>query len=136
MADNTIPIPNAPHWLNHSMVVLKGPVLASDGAWVTNQIIAAERASADGENVESHAGDQLLFKVKRMVKEGTVAVMLKGGAKYEVSLPKDVNKLLLVDLAYISQQIDATSEPMNAQEQADFLASVNGRSEASLKVVK
>lgn len=133
MTDNTIPIPNAPHWLNHSMVVLKGPVLAGDGAWVTNQIIAMENAH---ENGASHAGDQLLLKVKRMVKEGTVAVMLHGGATYEVSLPKDVDKLLLVDLVYIAQQIDTVSEPMSAEAQSDFLASANGRSEANLKVVK
>ncbi len=133
MADNEIAILNAPHWLNHSTVVLRGPILAEDGAWVTNQIIALENAR---ENGESHAGDQLLLKVKRMVKQGVVAVMLKSGATYEVTLPKDVSKLLLTDLAYISREIDAISEPMSAEEQTSFLASINGHSKDSLKVVK
>lgn len=129
--ENTIGITNAPWWLNHSSVVLKGLCLAEDDAWITNNIVSVQNAGTNNVSVETRTGDQALLKIQRMVKSGTVAVMLRGGQKYEVSLPSEVGKLLPVDAAYIVAQIDAMSQPMSAEEQANFLKSVNEQSEAN-----
>lgn len=136
METNPIAIPNAGHWLNHSHVLLKGLYLASDDAWVTNHIVSVTGAGTANVAMETRAGDQALLKVKRMVTEGRVAVLLRDGRKYEVSLPAEVESLLPTDLAYISEQIDALSRPMSAEEQTAFLASQNGRVEANLPAVK
>lgn len=122
-----IAVPNAPWWLPHSTVLLKGVLKGSDEAWIQNNMISV---SGSGQNavVESNPGNLTLLKVQRMVKQGTVAVMLKDGSKYEVILPKDVGELLSADLAYIVSRIDLLSQPMSAEEQVAFLASVNGQS--------
>lgn len=133
---DTIGIPNAPWWLNNSTVVLKGLYLAEDDAWVTNNMLTIQGAGTTGATVESHGGDQQILKVQRMVRQGTVAVMLRGGATYEVTLPQEAKKLLQVDLDYISKQIDALSQPMSAEEQEAFLASANAHSQANLTRVK
>lgn len=133
---NELTIQPAPHWQPHSFVRLKGLYLAEDEAFVANSIVSISGAGTASAAVETRAGDQVLIKVQRMVIAGTVAVMLRGGAKYEVQLPGDVGKLLPVDLAYISEQIDAMSQPMSAEEQKAFLASQNGHSETNLSVVK
>lgn len=131
-----ITITNAPHWLNHSYVRLKGLYLAEDEAAIANAMVSVTGAGTGNANVETRAGDQALLKIGRMVSAGTVAVMLRGGAKYEVSLPGDVGKLLPVDLAYISEQIDAISKPMSVEEQKAFLASQDGLLEGNLSLVK
>ena len=127
---DTIGIPNAPYWLNHSHVELKGLYLAADDAWVGNQMVSVKGVGADA-IVENRTGDQALLKIQRMVKSGTVAVMLRSGAIYEVNLPGDVAKLLPGDVAYINEQIDLAGQPMSAEEQAAFLASANGQSETN-----
>ena len=124
---NAIGIPNADWWLPHSTVLLKGVLKASDEAWISNNMISVTGA---GQNavVESTPGNQTILKVKRMVQQGTVAVMIRGGQKYEVSLPKDAGELLSADLAYIVGQIDAMSMPLSVEEQAAFLDSAQGQS--------
>ena len=124
---DNIGIPNAPHWLNHSNVVLKGIYLAADEAWVTNQMVSVKNNGTEA-TVETRTGDQNLLKIQRMVKSGTVAVMLRNGSTYEVQLPQDAGKLLPSDAAYIVEQIDAAGKPMSAEEQAAFLASANAQS--------
>jgi hypothetical protein len=123
---NEIAITNAPWWANHSYVQLKGLYLAEDEAYVANSIVSITGAGTANTAIQTRAGDQAMLKVQRMVAQGTVSVMLRGGQKYEVSLPGEVGKLLSIDLAYISAQIDALSQPMSAEEQASFLASQNG----------
>lgn len=124
---DNIALPNAPHWLNHSNVVLKGIYLAADEAWVTNQMVSVKNNGTET-SVETRTGDQNLLKIQRMVKSGTVAVMLRNGSTYEVQLPQDAGKLLPSDAAYIVEQIDAAGKPMSAEEQAAFLASANAQS--------
>lgn len=133
---NEMTITNAPWWQNHSFCRLKGLYLAEDEAAVANSMVTITGAGTAQANVETRAGDQVLLKVQRMVVQGTVAVMLRTGQKYEVSLPGEVGKLLPTDLKYISDQIDAMSQPMSAEEQTAFLASQNGHVEGSLSVVK
>jgi hypothetical protein len=129
---NAIGITNAQHWLNHSHVELKGLYLAGDEAFVTNNMVSFQGTGASA-SVQTLAGNQGLLKIQRMVLPGSVvAVMLRDGTTYEVALPNDVENLFPDDLAYISAQIDAISKPMTEQEQADFLKSVNARSEATL----
>lgn len=120
-------IPNAPWWLNHSQVILRGLLKASDEAWIQNKMISV---TGQGVNavVESNPGNVTILKVQRMVLQGTVAVMLKDGSKYEVSLPQNVGDLLSADLAYISSRIDLASQPMSAEEQVAFLDSAQGQS--------
>lgn len=134
--DSTITIQNAPWWQPHSHVLLKGLYLAEDEAYVANAIIAITGAGTASPQMETRTGDQTLLKVQRMVRQGTVAVMLRTGQKYEVSLPGEVGKLLPIDLAYIAAQIDATSQPMSAEAQKSFLASANGHAEANSHTVK
>ena len=78
-------------------------------------------------------GSVAVLKVQRMVRQGTVAIMLRGGAKYEVSLPAQANKLTITDLNYIIGQIDVLSQPMSVEEQQAFLASANGHSTTNLE---
>lgn len=116
------PIKNAPWWMNHSHVVLKGLYLAGDDA-----------AIADASR--GQPGAAALMKIRTMVKSGVVAVMMRTGTdaegkplgeKHEVKLPGEVEKLLLPDLLYINEQIDALGRPMSAEEQADFFAAASG----------
>jgi hypothetical protein len=124
---DTIALQNAPHWLNHSYVTLRGLYLAADEAWVTNQMVSVKNSGGET-SVETRTGDQNLLKIQRMVTSGKVAVMLRNGSTYEVNLPQDAGKLLPSDVAYIVEQIDAAGKPMTAEEQAAFLASANAPS--------
>lgn len=126
-----IGLTNAPWWLNHSTVSLKGLYLAEDDAWVNNNIVRVQNANTPNASVETRPGDQAILKIQRMVQSGTVAVMLRGGATYSVSLPNEANKLLPADRDYILSQIDALSQPMSAEEQQAFLASASAPSAAS-----
>jgi hypothetical protein len=135
---DTIGIPNAPWWLNNSTVVIKGLFLAEDDAWLTNQISASKVQNAGTSNMtlETNVGNQNILKIQRMVTQGTVAIMLKGGNTYTVELPKEAGKLLPPDANYILAQIDALGRPMSAEEQEAFLASVEEHSQANLTRVK
>lgn len=131
MLNNAITIKNADHWLNHSHVILKGLFLAGDDAYIANNITSVQGAGTANVNVVMRSGDQTRLKIERMVASGTVAVMLRGGSTYEVDLPTGADNLLPVDAAYILAQIDAMSQPMSAEEQADFLKSANAPSETN-----
>ena len=124
---DAIGLENAPWWMPGSSVVLKGLFLASDEAWIANKMVSVQGSGANAV-VETNSGNMTILKVQRMVQQGTVAVMLKGGARYEVHLPQDAGKLLAADLAWIASRIDLASQPMTAEEQAAFLASAQGPS--------
>jgi hypothetical protein len=82
--------------------------------------------------VQTLQGSQGLLKLQRMVQKGSVvSVMLRSGDSYTVNLPDDAGKLLPVDVGYILAQINMVSQPMNEQEQKDFLASANAQSETN-----
>lgn len=133
-----ITIPNAPWWAPHSQVLLKGLYLAEDDAYVTNQASTFSVNGAGTANVtaQAQAGNQIIYKVQRMVKQGTVSILLRGGAKYDVSLPSQANRLTITDINYIIGQIDSLSQPMSAEEQQSFLASQNGHVEGNLQAAK
>lgn len=136
MQDDTITLPNSPRWANHSFVRVRGLWTAADAASVQNAIVKVTNAGTSSASVETRTGDMTLLKVKRMVVEGVVSITLRGGRKYEVSLPGDAGKLLPLDLDYISDQIDALNELMDPEEQTDFLPSVNGRVKENSQKVK
>ena len=131
--DNGITIPNAPWWQPHSHVLLKGLYLAEDDAYVTNQASTFSVNGAGTANVtaQAQAGNQTIYKVQRMVKQGTVSILLRGGARYDVSLPAQANRLTITDINYIVGQIDNLSQPMSIEEQTAFLASQNEPAAAS-----
>lgn len=124
-----ITIPNAPWWLNHSHVLTKGRMTAGDSAAITNGITGTETVNGVP-TIVMKPGDQNILKVRRMITQGVVAVLLDDGEKHEVKLPDQVEDLLDADLTYICSQIDARGKPMNAEELQRFLASANGHSEA------
>lgn len=126
--DTAIAIPNAAWWLPHSHVLLKGLYLTEDDAYIQNQAQTFKVEGANTANVtaQGQMGSVAVLKVQRMVRQGTVAIMLRGGAKYEVSLPSQANKLTITDLNYIIGQIDVLSQPMSVEEQQAFLACANG----------
>lgn len=126
-----IAIANAKWWLNHSIVSLKGLFLAEDDAWINNNIVSVQNAGTPNAKLETRPGDQATLKIQRMVQTGTVAVMLRGGQTYSVSLPAEANKLLPADRDYILAQIDDLSQPMSAEEQQAFLASASEPSAAA-----
>lgn len=136
--DNSISVNNAPWWLPHSTVALKGVYLAEDDAAINNQAqtLSLQREGTSNATLTNNSGSVAILKVQRMVTQGTVAVMMRGGKKHEVSLPTQANKLSILDLNYIIEQIDALSQPMSAEEQAAFLASANGRVEGHLSQVR
>lgn len=125
-----IGLKNAPHWLNHSQVLVKGRMTAGDVAEITNGMVNAEVVNGVP-LVITRAGNQNILKVRRMVLQGVVAVMLEDGETYEVGLPEHAEDLLAEDLDYICAQIDAKSKPLSVEQQRAFLASANGRSETN-----
>ncbi len=129
-----ITLKNAPHWLNHSHVLVKGRMTAGDVAEITNGMVAVEVVN-NTPVVITRGGNQNILKVRRMVTQGVVAVMLEDGEKYEVQLPGGVEDLFQDDLDYICAQIDAKSRPLSAEEQKRFLNSAPERSEAHSNTV-
>lgn len=128
----SIGITNAKWWLNTSTVALKGLFLAEDDAYVQNNIISVQNPGESNMEVQTLQGSQGLLKLQRMVQKGSVvSVMLRSGDSYTVNLPDDAGKLLPVDVGYILAQINMVSQPMNEQEQKDFLASANAQSETN-----
>lgn len=126
-----IALKNAPHWLNHSHVLIKGRLTAGDQAEIANGIVEVEVVNGNPV-VVTKAGNQGILKVQRMVVQGVVAVMLEEGETYEVELPGEAENLFPDDLDYICKQIDAKSKPLSAEDQQRFLASANGHSETPL----
>lgn len=118
------PIKNAEWWLNHSMVVLHSLYTAKHQAWVTNNMVSVR--NDPNNSLQMRAGDESLLKIQCMVVSGSkVAVRLSDGEVWECALPDEAEELLPDDIAYISAQINAISQAMNAGEQAAFLASAN-----------
>jgi hypothetical protein len=135
----TIQIENAPWWLPHSLVILKEDYTAADESWVQRNMI---RFGVQGKGANATPDMQVgkergVLQVERMVIPGSVvAVQRRNGRVKTVRLPQEAEQLLLTDLTYIIQQIDALNEVMTPQEQEHFLASANGQSKESLEMVK
>lgn len=133
-----IAIKNKDNWLNHSHVLTRGRMTAGDLAEINNGMVSVEVVN-NVPVVITKAGNQNILKVRRMVVQGTVAVLLNNGddepEKYEVSLPEQAEQLLPDDLDYICEQIDARSKPMSAEEQKRFLNGAGAHSEKNLSLV-
>jgi hypothetical protein len=125
----SVSILNAPWWLNHSIVICKGRLLAGDVAEINNSMVTMEVVNGVPV-VITKGGNQAILKVQRMITQGTVAVLDDEGDPYEVSLPKDAHLLYQEDLEYICAQIDAKGKPMSAEAQKAFLASAKNHLEA------
>jgi hypothetical protein len=126
--DNTIPLVNAPHWLNHSHVLIKEDYLAEDEEWIANQTTKIVNQGTQNAQVEIKAGSTNILLVKRMVVSGVVAVNRANGRVKTVNLPQEAAQLLAPDLAYIAAQINQYNQPMTQEQQSDFLPSANGPS--------
>jgi hypothetical protein len=135
MAENTIAIENASWWMAHSQVVVKEDYLATDEAWVNDQLIAigvkgqGAKATPD---MRMTGKDRSTLIAQRMVCPGSVvAVRRRSGRVHTVQLPQEADQLLYVDLIYIIQQIEYLNAPMTAEELAAFLPSAKESSKAS-----
>jgi hypothetical protein len=133
MAEDTIGIPNASWWLNHSHVEIKEDLLAEDMAWIANNCTRVVNPGTQFARVEQSLGDNNILLVKRMVKSGVVAVERANGRVKTVSLPQDAGKLLQQDLEYIVEQINKNNAPMDEAQQQDFLTGADAPSETSLQ---
>lgn len=135
----TFGIKNAPWWLPHSHVELREDYTAADEQWVQARMV---RVGVVGSGSKATPDMQLgkergILQVERMVMPGSVvAVMRRNGRIKTVHLPQDAEQLLLTDLGYIIQQIEALNEVMTPEEQASFLASANGHVAGNLETVK
>lgn len=137
--ENTIGIDNAPWWLPHSIVVLKEDYTAADETWVQKNMIkfGTEGRGANMTPDMQMGKERGVLQAERMVQPGSVvAVMRRNGRVKTVHLPQEAESLLLPDLNYIINQIDALNEVMTPEEQANFLPSANGHAEAHLSPVK
>ena len=127
-------IPNAQHWLNNSVVVVKEDYTAGDEAYVMNTLVRIDAGNAVQLTGKHHS----IVLVKRMVQHGSVvAVPRSGGRVKTVHLPDEAENLLLHDLEYIVEQITKLNEPaMTPEEQEAFPQPVSEHSQANLKRVK
>lgn len=135
----TIQIENAPWWLPHSLVIIKEDYTAADESWVQRHMV---KFGMQGKGANATPDMQVgkergVLQVERMVIPGSVvAVERRNGRVKTVRLPQEAEQLLLTDLTYIIQQIDALNEVMSAEEQADFLPSANERSGENFETMK
>jgi hypothetical protein len=76
-------------------------------------------------------GDRNILIVQRMVQSGSVVSVKRSNGRIKtVELPKDAGQLLIADLMYLVNQIDAANTPpMTAEEQESFLPGATGQSE-------
>lgn len=127
-------IPNAPHWLNHSVVIVKEDYTAADEASVLHALIRLNEDNAL-ELPKKHAD---IVKVQRMVQPGSVvAINRSNGRVKTVHLPEQVEELLWNDLQYILKEINKLNEPpMTKKEQEDFQTPVSEHLQANLRSVK
>lgn len=134
MTEGLTNIPNAPHWLNNSVVVVKEDYLAEDEAWIINNLVRLDSTNA----IQLTSKHKDILTVQRMVQAGSVVAVKRSGDRVKtVHLPDDAAKLLWADLQYIVAEIEKLNEPpMSEDEQSDFLDSANGSSSANLKRVK
>jgi hypothetical protein len=129
--ENTIGIPNASWWENHSQVLIKEDLLAEDQEWITNNTTKVVNPGTQFARTEQSLGSVNILLIKRMVVSGVVAVKRSGDRIKTVNLPQDASKLLAQDVDYIVGEISKYNAPMSDQEQSDFLNSAGGQSEAS-----
>lgn len=131
----TVQIPNAPWWQNSSYVIVKEDFTAEDEASVINRVTKIKGSGANT-SMESHAGENKIYILERMVQSGKVVVERKNGRTKEVNLPAQARNLLLPDLDYIMKCINDNNPSMDEQAQADFLPSANGATPTNLELVK
>lgn len=126
-------IQNAPHWLNHSVVIVKEDYTAADEAWILNKLV-----SLDSNSVQMTGKHKDILTVQRMVQAGSVvAVTRSNGRVKTVHLPQETEELLWSDVEYIIAEINKLNEPpMTQEEQQAFLPSSNERLPVNLKQVK
>ena len=126
-------IPNAAHWLNHSVVIVKEDYTAADEAWILNKLISIESSS-----VQITGKHKDILTVQRMVQAGSlVAVQRSNGRVKTVHLPQEAEELLWSDLQYILAEINKLNEPpMTKKEQEDFPTPVSEHLQANLRSVK
>jgi hypothetical protein len=124
----TLPIPNAPHWLNNSIVVVKADYEQADEAYVLNTLVRIDPTSV---SVTGKHRDTI--RIQRMVQPGSiVSVKRPGGRVKTVHLPQEAEQLLVEDAAYINAQIDRLNEPvMDEAEQQAFPVPVSDSSQAT-----
>ena len=127
-------IPNAPHWLNHSVVIVKEDYTAADEAWILNKLISIESSS-----VQITGKHKDILTVQRMVQAGSVvAVQRSNGRVKTVKLPQEAEELLWSDVEYIIAELDKLKgpPPLTEAEQKDFLPASNEHSQAHLRAMK
>lgn len=120
-------IPNAPHWNNNSVVIVKEDYTASDEAWILNKLV-----SIDAATVQITGKHKDILTIQRMVQPGSrVAVNRSGGRVKTVELPQGAEDLLWNDVAYIVTQIEKlNAPPMSEDEQTAFPQPVSESSQA------
>lgn len=134
-----IGIPNASWWLPHSHVEIKEDYTAADDQWVEARIVKLS-VQGKGQNMTpdiQQGKARGVLQAERMVQPGgVVAVQRRNGRVKTVHLPQEAEQLLLNDLNYIIEQIDALNEVMGPEEHTNFLPGAAEPSETSLKMVK
>lgn len=128
MEENTIGIPNAPHWLNHSHVLIKEDFLAEDQEYIANNTTRIINPGTQFARVDTSLGSANILLVKRMVVSGVVAVQRPNGRIKTVTLPAEASKLLSTDLDYIVAEINKANAPMTEEQQQDFLPAASAPS--------
>lgn len=134
-----IGIPNAPHWLPHSHVEIKEDYTAADDQWVEARTVKLSvQGTGSKATPDIQAGKARgVLQVERMAQPGgVVAVQRRNGRVKTVHLPQEAEELLLNDLNYIIEQIDALNEVMTPEELNNFLPGAADPSETSLKMVR
>ena len=131
--DGLTNIPNAPHWLNNSVVIVKEDYTAGDEAWILNQLVRIDSTSAQ---VTGKHKD--ILTIQRMVQPGSVvAVNRSGGRVKTVHLPQEADELLWSDTQYIVEQITRLNEPpMTEDEKKGSSTPAKEHSQANLTRVK
>lgn len=126
-------IPNAPHWNNNSVVIVKEDYTAADEAWILNRLVAI-----DANTVQITGKHKDILTVKRMVQPGSIVAVKRSGDRIKtVHLPQEAEELLWNDLQYIVEQITKLNEPpMTQEEQETFPKPVSESSQANLTRVK
>ncbi len=127
-------IPNAPHWTNNSVVIVREDYLAEDEAWIINNLVRLDPTNA----LQLTSKHKDILTVQRMVVPGSIVAVRRSADRVKtVQLPADAEKLLWNDLQYIVEQINKLNEPpMTPEEQQTFPKPVSEHSQANLTRVK
>lgn len=132
----TIGLPNAPWWLNHSTVIAKADRTAADDAWIQKNLMRVNvNGSGSNATPEMKMGDKdfNILLIERLVQPGSVvAVKRSQGRTKTVNLPSEAGSLLITDLAYIVSELNKLNEPiMDEEQQAAFLLYAKEQSRAN-----